>query len=218
MNNEPKIGIVCATIRETLLIVNPRQLGMKQIEKTPFRIYEGGDLAMIMTGMRQSCATFGIEYLLNKFPSIEDVINIGVAGSLNSALPIGSVVLAESAQSYDQDGEEVIRLADSLTKLRDDSELELSRVLTGNRYVSLKDGILELDRLKGLGDVVDMEAFWTVKGCETHGVIPHVIKGISDWIYHPDPDLQLSHFSEKANFAARNAKPILRKIIDIIRN
>jgi len=85
IEENPKIGIVCATSREGLLIVNPRQFGLRQIEKGHFRIYVGPDLAVIMTGMRKQCATLGIREFLNRFESIEDIINIGVAGSLNKA-------------------------------------------------------------------------------------------------------------------------------------
>lgn len=216
-DSRPKIGIVCATPREALLAVNPRQLGMTQVEGEPFRMYQGGDLAVVITGMRQSCATAGLKHLLDSSPSIGDVINIGVAGSLSEDFPIGTVVLAESVQVHDHEEEVVIQLASSVEKLRARSGLQVARVLTGHKYISLSSGREKLDQLSSLGDVVEMEAFWIARGCQERGVTPHFIKAISDNTYHPDPVRHLLDFSENANFAARRAKPVLRDVIDILR-
>jgi len=131
---------------------------------------------------------------------------------------MGSIVLAESVQQHDDGSEEVIRLNQSLEMLLTQSRLKTARVLTGDAYVSLKMGEPALAKLRQIGDVVEMEAYSTVKECLRRGVTPHVIKAISDDVYNENPEQHLIDFPGNANTAARKAHPILREVIEIIKN
>jgi len=193
----PKIGIVYAT----------------GLEKKLLGVSANENVALMVTGMRKAPARAGVEHLLQSYGSIQDVVNVGLTGSLyKDEFPPGEVVLASSVQAHDDDSEEPIKLEDSLDILGS-IDVKTARVLSGDQFITGKTSIEKLARLKASGDVIDMEAFAIAQTCLEHNVTPHVLKLVSDTIIEGRSGIYQILGLPKTFFTKKNMHPVLENVL-----
>lgn len=197
----PKIGIVYAT----------------GLEKKLLGVSANEDMALMVTGMRKALARAGVEHLLQSYGSIQDVVNVGLTGSLyKDEFPPGEVVLASSVQAHDGDSEEPIKLEDSLNILGN-IDVKTARVLSGDQFITGKTSIEKLARLKASGDVIDMEAFAIAQTCLEHNATPHVLKLVSDTIIEGRSGILQILGLFGALRARKNMDPVFQETLQAIR-
>jgi len=91
------ISITCALLSEAKTLIKRYKLKQKTAI-TPFKVYEGDAITLIVTGVGKVNAAAGVSYLEGHRQKSSAWLNIGVAGHANH--PIGNAYLAHSI--YDE--------------------------------------------------------------------------------------------------------------------
>ncbi len=132
-------------------------------------------IALLITGMGPKSAYRAITSLLSTHP-ISKVINLGVAGSLQSNLQINDLCTINSAHMEET--------SDKI--FQDFSQIKLTPFfhLPQHRLVSVHTPLFENKRRAKLAtdaDLVDMEGAAIAWGCQQHDIPCQMLKGITDF-------------------------------------
>ena len=173
------IGLVLATAKEArpLLAV----LSARKVADEPFETYRFAsrgarpDGVLVLSGMGKQAAAEATEHLLSRHGPTA-VVNLGLCGGLSDAFPLGAVLRIAAVLDGDAvpSGEtpEEIRCGDLAW-----APLPTARLASVDKSVFQED---RRARLARWADVVDMEAWAVADACRRHGLVPHVLKGVSD--------------------------------------
>lgn len=86
MSGDPVIGLVMATLLEAAPFI--RDLGLKEQASEPFRLYGGGRVALIVTGIGKANAAMACGYLIQALRPVL-VCNLGAAGAAGAGCALG---------------------------------------------------------------------------------------------------------------------------------
>lgn len=180
MNKDNLIGIVMATNLEADPVVE--RLGLCQVRKTPFKIYEGRNIIMIRSGIGKSNAAMATLYLITEFsPNV--ILNLGAAGALTEGHPIGSVYQIEKAAEADRP---IIK--DNSIRFHKPERLEgFDEAILSTRDEGV---VTPLDRrnVSIFADLADMEGCAVIQACKRMKTPCYLFKFVSD-----TPDHQGHH-------------------------
>ena len=90
--------IIAAMLEEVLLYSKEAKL----IEETPFLVYKKEDVYLIVSGIGKVNAASALTYMLSRYPSIQQIINIGFVGGY-PPLKQGDIVKVEKTKYHDFD-------------------------------------------------------------------------------------------------------------------
>jgi adenosylhomocysteine nucleosidase len=88
MSGRADTGIVIATMLEAEPLV--RALGLELSEKKPFRIFEGGSVRLVVSGIGKTNAAMASAYLCMSHGSAV-LVNAGAAGALKEGMAVGDI-------------------------------------------------------------------------------------------------------------------------------
>lgn len=200
---EPRIGIIGAMKSE----VDDLKAVMKinrQVRKADMEflngVLEGREAVLVQCGMGKVNAGICTQILIDEF-SVTHIINIGVAGALNSSLNIGDVVISKDAVQHDfsvavlgfRKGEipytgkvafESDKYLRGLAMKAVREELSQTNVLqgricSGDQFIaSAKEKKRIVDEFNG--DCADMEGASIAQVCHLNGIPFLIVRAISD--------------------------------------
>ena len=151
--------------------------------------FHGRQTLLVRGGMGKISAAMSTQFLIDNFqPQL--IVNLGVAGSLNSELKPGSVLVADSCQEWDFDLSALYlqALAPNLPKLNISlspilsvlvSRVFTGRIITGDTFVADKKRRSVLAK-KFSAVAVDMESAAIAKVALLNRIPFLVVKGITD--------------------------------------
>lgn len=98
-----KTGTVDGLVMATYLEARPfvKGLGLKRIEKRPFRVYSNGGLFLVLSGIGKANAAMATSYAIWKF-SCRRIINAGAAGSTGQDCDVGDIYHIDRVIEYDR--------------------------------------------------------------------------------------------------------------------
>lgn len=98
-----KTGTVDGLVMATYLEAQPfvKGLGLKRIEKRPFRVYSNGSLFLVLSGIGKANAAVATAYVIWKF-SCRRIINAGAAGSTGRDCDVGDIYHIDKVIEYDR--------------------------------------------------------------------------------------------------------------------
>jgi len=176
--------------------------------------FEGKRIILVRSGVGKANAAASTQYLIDNFhPDI--VIDLGLAGLLDQALPQTSVIVANSAQEWDAgiqkpvenntdyDTGKVIERAKKL-----DKRVVSGTIITGDTFITDPEQRNEL-QIKHNAVAVDMESAAVAKICHRNSVPFLIIKAFSD---SADKNAQAS-LDRNFNHAVKASFSVLKKLI-----
>lgn len=198
-----KIGIIGAMELE-IEELKSKLKNIKITEKTGMEFYEGalGDanVVIVRSGIGKVNAALCVQILADLF-QVTHIINTGVAGSLNSKLDIGDILVSVDAVQHDMDvtalgyepgiipqlsesyfkaDQRLIDLAvASCQKVNPDIQVIKGRVVSGDQFIAKKE---VKDRLISVfhGDCAEMEGAAIAHGCYLNQIPYVIVRAISD--------------------------------------
>ncbi|QCI15899.1 5'-methylthioadenosine/adenosylhomocysteine nucleosidase [Buchnera aphidicola] len=231
-----KIGIIGAINQEIKIIQKKIQIHTKK-EIANYIIYIGkfnkNDIFLIKSGIGKVCASIATVLLINLYkPNI--IINTGSAGSLNSSLAIGDVIVPKKVCYYDVDltnfgytigqipqyPEKFIinkKIYNFLESIFEKYQLKFKKklIITGDSFIRKDERILKLKNKFPSAIAVEMESAAIAQVCYEFNIPLIIVKSISDL---SDNNATLN-FKENISIASYQSskfvKIILKNIINI---
>lgn len=173
-----------------------KKAGMEFFEGT----LNGADVVIVRCGIGKVNAALSAQVLADLF-HVTHIINTGVAGSLNSKLDIGDILISTDALQHDMDVTALgyrpgeipqlgrlefpadRRMADlakaACEKVNPDIHAELGRVVSGDQFISSKEVKNRLIELFA-GDCAEMEGAAIAQVAYLNGIPFVIIRAISD--------------------------------------
>ena len=226
------IGIVVAMDEEREEIINlMKDVEVVQVYNLRFikGTIEGKQCILIKCGVGKVNAARATQVMLDHF-EIDYIINVGIAGSLNSLLDIGDVVIAKKVIQHDFDitafGHSKGYISGVGSFIESDSELieEISELLENmpERSYKIKMGIVATGdifcteswmkdkiRAKFNADVVDMECAAIGQVCYLNEKPFIAIRSVSD---SPNGD-NVKVYDNNIKFASKRCANVLKEIL-----
>lgn len=193
---ERNIGLISATNTEfnilNKLLMDSGLSNLKEGSLADLRwitgSFEGKRIILVRSGVGKINAAATTQYLIDNFhPNI--VINLGIAGLLDQAIPLNSVIVTDKSKEWDfsaspdmqkpaedipDDTDAVIEKVKSL-----DQRTVTGAIITGDTFITDPEQRDEL-RIKHNAVAVDMESAAVAKICHRNSVPFLIIKGFSD--------------------------------------
>lgn len=198
-----KIGIIGAMDLEVESL--KAEMSVSKVEKKAgMEFFEGtlngADVVIVRCGIGKVNAALSAQVLADLF-HVTHIINTGVAGSLNSKLDIGDILISTDALQHDMDVTALgyrpgeipqlgrlefpadRRMADlakaACEKVNPDIHAELGRVVSGDQFISSKEVKNRLIELFA-GDCAEMEGAAIAQVAYLNGIPFVIIRAISD--------------------------------------
>ncbi len=222
-------GIIAAVIEEAEAIKKEIE-NIKEIVINEISFFTGKfnekEIVFVQSGIGKVNAAITATLLIEKF-NVKEVIFSGVAGSLDTRLKIGDVVIGRDIVQHDVDAtafgykmgqipqmkewafESDKDLIEKTAKINNiNHQILLGRILTGDQFINKKDVKIQLGKdFDAL--CVDMESGAVAQVCARLGIKFLIIRSISDSITD-DSGMEYTSF---VKLAAENSKKILKEII-----
>ncbi len=230
-----KIGIIGALEQEVATLKSLMEV--KNIVKKAGRNFyegtlEGTPVVVVQCGIGKVNAAICVQILADLF-NVTNIINTGVAGSLNPALNIGDILISEKALQHDMDstplGFEPGRIPDidvtafpadkamletavcACRRVNPDINVLTGLVVSGDQFISSKEA---KDKLVSVfhGDCAEMEGASVAQAAYLNRLPFIVIRAISDKADDSAGDMDYPTFSKQA------AKHCAKMTVEFIRN
>ncbi len=227
-----KIAILVAMDKELALLLNTMQ-DYKEINIENKKYFKGTvkDKEIIVG----KCGIGKVNSALNTYQLIQDehpdiVINTGVAGGVDGALKVGSILIADAVCYHDvwcgpgtaygaPDGfPQIMKPMDSIIEIGhklydDDNNVHFGKICSGDKFIHLKD---EVDLIKSIfpdSCAVDMESASIAQTCIKCNVPFSIIRVMSDT---PGASENISQYEDFWNKAPEKTFECLYEIIQIL--
>ncbi len=230
-----KIGIIGALEQEVATLKNLMEVN-NIVKKAGRNFYEGTlegtPVVVVQCGIGKVNAAICVQILADLF-NVTNIINTGVAGSLNPALNIGDILISEKALQHDMDstplGFEPGQIPDidvtafpadktmletavcACRRVNPDINVLTGLVVSGDQFISSKEA---KDRLVSVfhGDCAEMEGASVAQAAYLNGLPFIVIRAISDKADDSAGDMDYPTFSKQA------AEHCAKMTVEFIRN
>jgi nucleoside phosphorylase len=166
------IGLIIATKIEAEPFISG--LGLKLIEKKPFRLYEGGGFTLVLSDIGKANAAMATTYLISqRRPPV--IINLGAAGATDRKFGIGDIYHIDKIYEPDRP-----RLTSSKPVAHKPDTLKGFR--TATLATQDRPAIRPADRAAAgkYAGLVDMEGGSVVQACRAFGVKAYLFKVVTD--------------------------------------
>ena len=230
-----KVGIIGAMQCEIDSIVSCMSVSSQStIANRMFYIgrIQNTDVVVCLSGCGKVNAATAAQILISRY-NVDCIITTGVAGSLRSDIPTGSVIVALDAIYHDVDctavGYEPCTLPESHSRYSTDDTLQLiagqaallschdssliviGTVASGDSFIASTEDRRRIFNITS-ADCVDMESCAIVQTCECNNTPCAIIRVISDG----SDDFQLDAYNSFESYAAAIGSTITLKFIEII--
>lgn len=202
-HNKTRTGIIGAMETEIQLLKEAMIIEDTQ-EFSSMRFYLGRignrDIALVQSGMGKVNAAICAHTLIREF-NAKEVINTGVAGSLNNILNIGDIVISADAVQHDFDvspigfakgeipytglfafpADEGLRAKakKAAESLHEDIQILEGRICSGDQFIASKDQKKRITEQFG-GYCAEMEGAAIAQACYINSIPYVIIRAISD--------------------------------------
>lgn len=186
INSKPpeiKNGIITATEREAGPFIKGLSLSLERAEESPFKIYTGNGIALIISGIGKANAAMAALYLIEKYRPGR-VYNIGVAGAASGKIEVGEIFHISKVAEPDRP-----RLSDGKTRILTPLVLEgfkTASLATQDRVILTAE---ERREASEYAELVDMEAASIIQACKLYGTRCCIFKIVSDTPEHDDTEM-----------------------------
>jgi nucleoside phosphorylase len=175
--NRDKIdGLIIATYLEAQPFV--KGLGLKRIEKRPFRIYSNDNLYLVLSGIGKTNAALATSYMIREL-GCRRIINAGAAGSTGQGCDVGDIYHIERVIEYDRPkmpfGGKRILIPDVFPGF------EFATLATQDRPVLAPS---RREKISPFAELVDMEGASVVHASRLFQAQCYLFKIVSDTIEH----------------------------------
>ena len=199
------IGLVAATSLEAEGIIGC--LHLHPAPPSPFPVYEGRDVRLIVSGVGKVNAAMAAAYLILRAP-MKCVCNLGAAGATDDDRPLGACLHVRQVIEPDR-----LDFTSHKPKIHDLDTMEgFTTVSLATQDSPVVDGG-HRRRLAPFADLLDMEGAAVTQTCHRLGVRCYVFKFVSDTPEHGEigliRDHVLHHRDAFARFFAREVRPRL---------
>lgn len=229
------IGIIGAMELEVETLIE--KLSEKTETKYAMRTFytgklENADVVLARCGVGKVNAAITVQMMVDKF-GITDIINTGVAGSLNEKIDIGDIVLATGALYHDMEAtafgykigqvpqmdvfefptsNELVELADaSCKKVNPDVKVFRGRIASGDQFIAGKE--IKANIKKNFDPMcVEMEGAAMAHAAYVNGINCLVIRAISD---KADDSAEMDYPTFERKAAEHCAKMVLEMMKNI---
>jgi len=167
---------VTAIIMATMLEAKPFVLGMslRQIRKIPFRLFQNGEILLIISGIGKANAAVATAYACLKFKSA-CICNLGAAGATHSGYNLGEIFHIQKIVETDrpdlETGKPCVHQPDLL------AGFNTAILATSDRAVLDPK---ERKAISTTADLIDMEGASVVQACRTFKENCYLFKFVSD--------------------------------------
>ena len=154
-----------------------------------YDLYEGGNIALLITGMGSMKGAFSLSDLIQKETgsghSITKIINYGIAGCLSDTFSIGAVVEMDKVIKYDP----VEFLKPKPGKLFSSSfpDIVINEEGGGSNILATSDHPIfikeDSERVAKYATFVDMEGYGYAFVARHYGISIRLVKGVSDFAF-----------------------------------
>ncbi|MCQ2520109.1 MAG: 5'-methylthioadenosine/adenosylhomocysteine nucleosidase [Lachnospiraceae bacterium] len=229
-----KIGIIGAMELEVETLI----AAMTDKEKVDYAMrsfyigkLEGVDVVLARCGIGKVNAAITVQMMVDKF-GITDIINTGVAGSLNEKIDIGDIVLATNAVYHDMEAvafgyergqvpqmdvfdfktsEELVEKAETACKkVNSDIKVFKGRIASGDQFIAGKD-IKENIKMWFDPMCVEMEGCAMAHAAYVNGINCLIIRAISD---KADDSAEMDY----PTFEKKAAEHCAKMVLEMMRN
>ncbi|WP_339157361.1 5'-methylthioadenosine/adenosylhomocysteine nucleosidase [Paenibacillus sp. FSL W8-0186] len=189
----------------------------------------GKEVVVCKSGVGKVNAAATTQVLVDRFGA-DTILFTGVAGAVHPELNIGDIVISSSCQQHDMDvtplgfargiipyqdvsdfpaDKKLIRLAEeACSKLCEDNNFIVGKVLSGDQFISDYDYVRELHETMD-GACVEMEGAAVAQVCHMNGVPYVILRSMSD---KADGTADVN-FAEFTVLAARHSFEILNEMV-----
>lgn len=189
----------------------------------------GKEVVVCKSGVGKVNAAATTQVLVDRFGA-DTILFTGVAGAVHPELNIGDIVISSSCQQHDMDvtplgfargiipyqdvsdfpaDKKLIRLAEeACSKLCEDNNFIVGKVLSGDQFISDYDYVRELHETMD-GACVEMEGAAVAQVCQMNGVPYVILRSMSD---KADGTADVN-FAEFTVLAARHSFEILNEMV-----
>ncbi|WHX47586.1 5'-methylthioadenosine/adenosylhomocysteine nucleosidase [Paenibacillus woosongensis] len=189
----------------------------------------GKEVVVCKSGVGKVNAAATTQVLVDRFGA-DTILFTGVAGAVHPELNIGDIVISSSCQQHDMDvtplgfargmipyqdvsdfpaDKKLIRLAEeACSKLCEDNNFIVGKVLSGDQFISDYDYVRELHETMD-GACVEMEGAAVAQVCHMNGVPYVILRSMSD---KADGTADVN-FAEFTMLAARHSFEILNEMV-----
>ncbi len=180
MRRNPDIALIMATLLEAEPLLSA--LSLSPVEEKPFRVYEGGGIRLILSGIGKARAAMASEYLVLRYGA-KFLFNLGAAGSVGGDRRLGEVFHVSRVLERDR----------PFLEGRKDRYLEPDH-LEGHRPAVLSTADIpvvtpeERAALEGRAELLDMEGAAVVQAARIFGAAVYLFKVVSDTPDHPSDE------------------------------
>lgn len=182
---------------------------------------DGADTAVIICGVGKVNAAAGAQYAIDSLGA-DKIINLGVAGGLNSSMKVGGVYSVSHAVQYDFDLVQLNGTAigtlnefeENFLPLNTVDLYPLKKLGTGDRFNDSLQDFKLLTEVLG-ADVRDMEGGAIAQVCAHAGVKYYSFKAISDLAGSGSTTEQ---FKENLSLCAKNLTGEVKKLFKAVNN
>ncbi len=176
MNRDTIDVLIIATYLEAQPFV--KGLGLKRIEKRPFRIYSNDNLFLVLSGIGKTNAALATSYMIREL-GCRRIINVGAAGSTGQDCDVGDIYHIEKVIEYDRPkmpfGGKRILIPDVLPGF------EFATLATQDRPVLAPS---QREKISSVAELVDMEGASVVHASRLFQAQCYLFKIVSDTIEH----------------------------------
>lgn len=145
-------------------------------------IYANDRMILGISGIGKIYATMQLTRMLEQYPDIRKVINIGVVGALDPTLSRSQIVTVSQAHEHDGYIPDSIRESDTYLPIDIDPApidgIEICTIMTGDQFIETEEKKDELFQ-KG-GHICDMECYAYAQVCRTYDITFHAVKMVID--------------------------------------
>ncbi len=176
MQGHTGTGILMATLLEAQPFV--QGFGMSLVEKKPFKIYEGENLHLIISGIGKSNAAMAVAYLICKY-EIETIYNLGAAGTVRSDMILGDIFHIDKVLELDRPK----LMTKGIRELKPHVLKDFATAVLATRDTPVIEAGDRQETARH-ADLVDMEGAAVVQACRLFGVTCCLFKIVSDTPEH----------------------------------